>query len=345
MRNRRALALFAVVVLIVGAAGLVLRMRPVPGAVQVGVVLPLDSEVGVQMLQAIEMALADWQPTDDDLTVELVPVSYSAETSEERMRLHREAMVDFGADDRVIGVIGAPNTAFATDVIALTNRANLPVISPAATWAGLTKSGYRAGEPGIYYPTGTRTFFRTIPADDIQGLAALEWFRREGITRIFVLTLADNVYSTGLGGILVANAEDFGVTVVEQATYNVEADDADRAAQHADLATRVQQADVQAVFYPAVVPVGAYAIVNPIREANPDVIIFGTEGLPSATDDIGMDMTDAGRLYATSLVPDPARLPAAQDFIAAYEERYGAPPVPFAITAHDAMVAVLTALE
>src|SRR2546427_1137 len=48
----------------------------------------------------------------------------------------------------------------------------LVMISPANTYAGLTKDashGAEADEPGKYYPGGTRNYARVVTADDVQG--------------------------------------------------------------------------------------------------------------------------------------------------------------------------------
>ncbi len=44
------------------------------------------------------------------------------------------------------------------------------MVSPAALWPGLTKPGLgEPNEPSIYRPSGKVTFFRVVPADDLQG--------------------------------------------------------------------------------------------------------------------------------------------------------------------------------
>ncbi len=67
------------------------------------------------------------------------------------------------------------------------NELRLAVVSPSATWPGLTKSGYGVGEPGLYYPNGERMFFRVVPSDDIQGRVAAEWLSDKNHTSICIV--------------------------------------------------------------------------------------------------------------------------------------------------------------
>ena len=44
------------------------------------------------------------------------------------------------------------------------------------------------GEPDTYYPTGKRNYMRTVPADDIQGVAGANWaYESKGAPKAYVL--------------------------------------------------------------------------------------------------------------------------------------------------------------
>ena len=96
-----------------------------------------------------------------------------------------------------MGVIGPYNSYCAQVEIPILNRAPggpVPMISPSNTYPGLTRGGpgtqasggYR-GEPGVYYPTGTRSYFRLRPGDDLQGAALAVLAKRLGLHSVFVL--------------------------------------------------------------------------------------------------------------------------------------------------------------
>src|SRR5512138_3380292 len=74
------------------------------------------------------------------------------------------------ADPSVIAYLGTFNSGAAKLSIPILNQANLVMISPANTYAGLTKPGKgEAGEPDKYYPSGVRNYARVVTADDVQG--------------------------------------------------------------------------------------------------------------------------------------------------------------------------------
>ena len=92
-------------------------------------------------------------------------------------------------------VIGPYNSNCAQYQLAILNRAPggpVPIVSPANTRSGLTHEampppeGYR-GEPDVYYPTGTRNYFRVVGRETLQGVALAMTAARLGLDRVYVL--------------------------------------------------------------------------------------------------------------------------------------------------------------
>lgn len=92
-------------------------------------------------------------------------------------------------------MIGPFNSQCAQYQLASLNRAPggpVPIVSPANTYSGLTREatpppdGYR-GEPDVYYPTGTRNYFRVIGRETLQGVALAMTTDRLGLDRVYVL--------------------------------------------------------------------------------------------------------------------------------------------------------------
>ena len=96
---------------------------------------------------------------------------------------------------KLVAVIGTYNSACAEIEIPILNSAPGPLamISPANTSPGLTRRGFERppwgyrGEPGIYYPTGTRNFVRLPPLDDDQGPAYALLAQELGLRSVYVL--------------------------------------------------------------------------------------------------------------------------------------------------------------
>src|SRR2546430_15701311 len=83
----------------------------------------------------------------------------------------------YAADKSVLGILGTFNSGCAKLIIPLANRAPggpLGMLSVANTAVELTHTApwTSPGEPGIYYPTGKRSYVRVSASDDYQGPAA-----------------------------------------------------------------------------------------------------------------------------------------------------------------------------
>ncbi len=136
-----------------------------------------DAPVTLAMVQAIEFVLrrhhfragrfnVAYQACDDATVAE---GSYTPEKCASNAKTYAAAAA-------VIGVIGPVNSGCATSQIAIANSARsgpLAIVSPTASYVGLTRSGPGVSpkDPGRFYPTRIRNFARVYPPDDAQGAA------------------------------------------------------------------------------------------------------------------------------------------------------------------------------
>ena len=104
---------------------------------------------------------------------------------------HREVQIARQAvrDRDVMAYIGPFSSAAARNVLPILNRAHLVAVSPTATYPGLTRAASDAApdEPGVYSPTGVRSFARIIPPDDQQAVVAAAWAAELGVSRVAVV--------------------------------------------------------------------------------------------------------------------------------------------------------------
>jgi ABC-type branched-subunit amino acid transport system substrate-binding protein/predicted Ser/Thr protein kinase len=97
--------------------------------------------------------------------------------------------------ERLVAVVGTYNSPCAQIEIPILNRAPggaVPMISPSNTYPGLTRLGLPApwgyrGEPGVFYPTGTRNYVRIPPLDDQHGAADAILAKQLGLRSVYVL--------------------------------------------------------------------------------------------------------------------------------------------------------------
>ena len=104
----------------------------------------------------------------------------------------------FAETANLVAVIGPYTSDCAKVEIPIANRATAPLalISPSNTLPGLThrSAGASHGEPGKYYPSGVRNYFRVVASDDLQGAGEALLARKLGLSRLYVLTTGQTAY-------------------------------------------------------------------------------------------------------------------------------------------------------
>jgi branched-chain amino acid transport system substrate-binding protein len=174
-------------------------------------------------------------------------------------------------DPNVMVYIGPYNSGAAKVSMPILNMAGLLMISPAVTNPALTKPGMgEVGEPAVYRPSGRISFFRVLPADDLQGPLSAKWAKEMGVERVYVLD--DNqVYGKGIATLFAAECENLGIEVLGQESIDYKAQE-------------------------------FKALMTKIRGLRPDLVYFGGS-TQTKGGQIAKDMVAAG-LNCKIMVPD-----------------------------------------
>ncbi len=310
-----------------------------PQIVRVAANLPLGIPTGQDMLNAMQLALNEANGKAGNIPVELRALNSSdPKGNPVSVDLAVSTTNDAIADPSIVAYIG-PATSDQTRAIApLLNAVSMTEISPAASWPGLTKPGFNPGEPGIYYPTGQRHFFRLVPSDDVQGLIATHWIKQLGAKTVYIVT-DKSASSTGLAGIFEANAQDQSLTIIgkdQLDVANASADDLNT------LAARVVAAKPDAVFYPSADNSGG-RLLTALRTADSKLTIVCTDGV--TPEDLTSQAALLEGIYATDISIGADQIPAAADFLKNYQAAYHTMPPPFALTSYVAMQVALQAIK
>jgi ABC-type branched-subunit amino acid transport system substrate-binding protein len=134
---------------------------------------------------------------------------------------------------QLLAVVGTYNSPCAQIEIPILNRAPggaVPMISPANTYPGLTRQGLPApwgyrGEPGVFYPTGSRNYLRIPALDDQQGAADAILAKQLGLRSVYVLYDGSVFWKGLLADPFRYAARRLGVRVAGASTFDVEAKD------------------------------------------------------------------------------------------------------------------------
>jgi branched-chain amino acid transport system substrate-binding protein len=179
--------------------------------------------------------------------------------------------------------IGTYNSGAAKLSIPILNGACLVMFSPANSYPGLTKAvtGVTTpGEPNSYYPNGYRNYARDINNDAAQGGASSEWAYSLGKKTAFVVD-DGQTYGQGIGR---AWALHFGTIGGKVVSANGGSESYDpKATDYQALAQKIKSSGADVVFVGAITGNGTAKLWKDIKSVNPDITMFGPDGVNEKT--------------------------------------------------------------
>jgi len=255
------------------------------------------------------------------------------------------------ADKSIIAYLGTFNSGAAKLSIPILNAAGpLTMISPANTYAGLTKDashGAEANEPGIYYPSGVRNYSRVVTADDVQGAVDAKFMKDQlKVSTVYILD-DQELYGKGVADVFENTAKEIGLTVVGHEGIDTKA--ADYKALMTKISTSNAGGPPDAIFVGMVVDNGAAQLLKDkvaIMGDNTKVKYMGPDGIQTQAliDGAGADVAEG--VYASVAGLSFDKLGASgQQFLKDYEAKYGKLTEPYSIYGYEAMNVLLQALE
>jgi DNA-binding SARP family transcriptional activator/ABC-type branched-subunit amino acid transport system substrate-binding protein len=255
----------------------------------------------------------------------------------------------YADNDSVIGVIGPFTSDCATAALPIANRARpgpLALISPSATYVGLTRrgAGLRPGEPKSYSPTGTRSLVRVIPADDVQAAADAMLAQRLGLRRVFLLEQRlvrreRNSYAIGLTSAFRRAAQRLGVTIAGSDDWTLDP------SSYAGLARRIKRSRANGVFLGGGQTDNDTLLLNDLRaELGENVQILAPESFASPQLAAAVGPAGEGMTVSTPGVPPDALTGPGARFVSRFESTLGQPPEQYSVYAAQATQLLLDAI-
>jgi branched-chain amino acid transport system substrate-binding protein len=243
-------------------------------------------------------------------------------------------------DPNVVAYIGTYNSGAAKIAMPILNKANLPMISPANTYTGLTKPGMgEPNEPGVYRPSGKINYFRVVPADDIQGTSAAEWIKKLGGKSVYVLD-DRGLYGKGVADVFVASAPDFAITVLGREGIDP------KAQEYRSLMTKIKAMNPDWIYYGGTTQTNAGQIAKDIVAVGLASKLMVPDGCfeEAFIQAAGADNV-AGRAHVTfGGVPPEELTGKGAEFVKKYKEKYKAEPQAYAVYGYIAAKVALDAM-
>ena len=246
------------------------------------------------------------------------------------------------SDPDVMVYIGTYNSGAAKIAMPKLNQAGLVMLSPANTWPGLTKPGVgEPNEPMVYRPSGKVTYFRVVPADDIQGVVGVNWAKEMGVKKVFVLHDRE-LYGKGIADIFRKTAPKEGLTVT-----GFEGIDP-KASNYRSLVTKIRQTASDLVYFGGTTQTNAGQIVKDLRASGlKDIKFMGPDACyeKAFIESAGADNVNGKAFITFGGVPPQQLTGKGAAFYEAYKKKYNAEPEGYAVYGYECMQVALDAIK
>jgi branched-chain amino acid transport system substrate-binding protein len=275
-----------------------------PPVVKIGFVAPLTGDQaphGQDMLNGAVLALEEAQRQGEIIPgyrVELVPLDDQRNPTQAV-----SAAKKLVADPDVVAVIGHLNSSCTMPASAIYHEAQVLQISPVSSNPQISRQGFK-------------NFFRTCATDDMQGPGAARFAVGElGAKRIFIIDDM-TTYGRGLAGEFEKKAVELGAQVLGH--EGITQGDKD----FAPLLTKIKALAPDLLYFAGMFPEGSL-LIKQRAEVGMTARFMGGDGL---FDPVLIDLATpqaAEGIYITTIGSDIHQMPTAQEFVRAYEERFG----------------------
>ena len=245
------------------------------------------------------------------------------------------------ADPNVMAYIGTYNSGAAKVVMAKLNQGGLAMVSPGNTYVGLTKPGLgEKTEPECYRPSGKISYFRVVPADDLQGSLSADYAQGLGVKKVFVLHDRE-LYGKGLADVFRATAASKGIEVVGYEGIDP------KAANYKALVTKMRALAPDLVYFGGTTQTGAGQIAKDIVAGGLKAKLLVPDG---CREDAFIEAAGAntleGRAFITfGGVPPEQFTGKAAEFLTAYKKAFASEPQAYAVYGYEAGRVVLDAIR
>jgi branched-chain amino acid transport system substrate-binding protein len=237
-------------------------------------------------------------------------------------------------DATVVAAIGPMASGSGKAMAPLLSQGNLATVTPSSTNPDLTDPKFAAQ----YCPAGKTIYFRTVTTDAYQGPNMANFMAdRLKVKSVFIVD-DTGAYGVGLADAFQAQAAKRGMTVLGRDRVDPLQSD------YRTLLTKIRALGAQAMYCGSSALAGV-KLVKQSYDIMPDMVKAGGDGLHQQSILSGAGFPAAQGWYSTIAAPhmlDDAKLSA---WLAGYQKRWGTPPSDYAITAYDAALVVLAAIE
>lgn len=297
--------------------------------IKIGMLAPLTGEVaeyGVAVANGVRLYVEEYNAAGGMNGKQIELVEYDEEGDSAKAVTGYNSLVDQG----VAAIIGDVTTGPTVAVVVESQQDNMPMITASATAAAVTVDP----DSGAVY----ENMFRSCFIDPFQGEKMATFAYEElGAKTAAILYNTGIDYSVGLTEAFEAKAAELGLEVVAVESY------ADGAVDFTSQLTNIAAKAPDVLFVPDYYSVIAL-IATQADAAGVTATMLGADGWDTVLQVVEDASLLEGAYYCAGYSKNDTT-EAVQDFIAAYEAKYGSTPNMFAAQAYDAAAILFAALE
>ncbi len=238
------------------------------------------------------------------------------------------------SDDSVIAAIGPQMSGSGKAMAPILSQGDLATITPSSTNPDITDPKFAS----TYMPGGKAIYFRTVTTDAFQG-PNMANFMADTLKVKSVYILDDSgAYGVGLSTAYENQAKKRGMNVLGHDQLDP------KEADYTTILTKIKSMNPDALYYGGVAQAGV-KVVKQSYDIMPKIVRAGGDGVYGAEILKGGGFPAAEGVYATIAAPNILANPAAEPFVKAFAAKYGEQPENYSITAYDAALVILDAIE
>lgn len=244
-------------------------------------------------------------------------------------------------DPDVMAYIGTYNSGAAKISMPKLNQAGLLMVSPGNTWPGLTKPGIgEPNEPAVYRPSGKITYFRVVPADDLQGPLAVMWAKEMGVKSLFILHDGE-LYGKGIARLVKQTAEKEGIKVLGYEEMSP------KAANYRSLAVKAKQSNPDLVYFGGITQSNGGQLAKDLNAVGYRGKLMVPDGCYETAfiDAAGPNALNDRTFVTFGGVPPRELKGVGADFYKRYKERFNQEPEAYATYGYEAARVVLEGIR
>ncbi|HZT86834.1 MAG TPA: branched-chain amino acid ABC transporter substrate-binding protein [Stellaceae bacterium] len=238
------------------------------------------------------------------------------------------------SDSKVVAAIGPQMSGSGKAMAPILSQGDLATITPSSTNPDITNPKFA----GQYRPGGKAIYFRTVTTDAFQGPNMANFFADTlKVKSIYVLD-DSGAFGVGLADAFQAQAEKRGIKVLGRDQLNP------KEADYTTILTKIKPLNPDGLYYGGVAQAGV-KVAKQSYEILPKVIKGGGDGMHSTDLLSGAGFPAVEGWYVTIAAPHVLDQPETAEWAKRFEQKFGGPPEDYSITAYDAALVILDAIQ